>query len=83
MEVQVKESVFGKKQTHKKERSQQKRQYRKEIEIMIEKEEIGYIVYGFVEIKEKENTYVEVIQHSPLTAKSNKQFSDQQVRMLY
>ena len=59
MEVQVKESVFGRSKHIKRERSQQKRQYRKEIEIEIEKEEIGYAIYGFVEIEE-EYTSVEI-----------------------
>ena len=49
---------------------------------MIEKEEIGYIMYGFVEIEE-EDIFVKITQHSPLTAKSNKQFNDKQVRMLW
>ena len=49
--------------------------------MVIEKEEIGYIVYGFVEIEEK---YISLksYNHSPLTAKSNKQLNDKQVRMI-
>ena len=51
---------------------------------MIEKEEIDYIVYGFVEIEESiEKIYLLKSQHhSPLTVKSNKLFNDKQVRMI-
>ena len=38
-------------------------------------EEIGYIINGLVEMKEKD-TSVEITQHSPMTVKSNIQFND-------
>ena len=38
--------------------------------VVIEKEEIDYIIDGLVETKEKV-TLVDITQHSPLTVKSN------------
>ena len=49
--------------------------------MVIEEEEIGCVIYEFVEIEEK-NILLKSQHHSPLTAKSNKWFSDKQVRMI-
>ena len=46
---------------------------------MIEKGEIVYFIDELA--KKEEKTLVDIIQHSPLTVKSNIQFNDKQVRM--
>ena len=72
----MKKSVFGSSEHIKKERSHTtEKRIEKRNKVVIEKEEIGYIINGLVEMKEKV-TLVDIIQHSPLTVKSSKLLND-------
>ena len=81
LKVHAKKSVFeGSKHINKERLHTTEKRIEKGNKVVIEKEEIGYIIDGLAEIKEKE-TLVDIMQHSPLTVKSNIQFNDKQVRM--
>ena len=68
--MHAKKSVFESSKHIKERLHTTEKRIEKRNKVVIEKEETGYIVDGLAEIKAKV-TLVEIMQHSPLTVKSN------------
>ena len=73
--MHAKKSVFESSKHIKERLHTTEKRIEKRNKVVIEKEEIGYIINGLVEMKEKV-TLVDIIQHSPLTVKSSKLLND-------